>query len=89
VASGSSAAAEEPRWISLERAASLRGVTRETMARHAEKHGLGTCTDRRWRIDENRVRALNEGRPYARLDPFPTSPNSTSTGADLHDVRDE
>ena len=62
---------DQPKWISLEQAAPIRGVTRQTMALHAEKFGLGTYTDRRWRIDETRVRALNAGRPYAKLNPFP------------------
>jgi|JI10StandDraft_1071094.scaffolds.fasta_scaffold303858_2 hypothetical protein len=63
--------APEPRWISLEQAAPIRGVTRQTMALHAERFGLGTFTERRWRIDENRLRALNDGRPYQKLNPFP------------------
>lgn len=64
-------AADTPKWISLDQGAAIRGVSRETMARHAERYGLGTCSGRRWRIDENRVRALNEGRPYVPLNPFP------------------
>jgi len=61
----------EPKWISLDQAAPIRRVTRETMARHAEQYGLGTFTNRRWRIDENRLRALNDGRPYEPLNPHP------------------
>ena len=63
----------EPKWISLDQAAAIRGVTRETMALHASQHGLGTFTSRRWRIDEVRVRALNEGREYELLNPHPDS----------------
>lgn len=75
---------QEPRWTTLERAAALRGVTRETMAIHAERYGLGTREGRRWRIDENRVRALNEGRPYSPL----TSRNPASNSTRLHEVPD-
>lgn len=65
------AAPVPPKWLSLEQAAPIRGVTRQTMAIHAERFGLGTFSNRRWRIDENRLRALNEGRPYQKLNPFP------------------
>ena len=64
-------ASQEPEWITLEQASALRRVSRDTMAAHAERHGLGTFSNRRWRIDKRRVEALNAGHPMPPLNPHP------------------
>ena len=56
---------QQVEWISLEQAAHLRGVTRQTMARQAKQFSLGTCINGRWRIDKTRVLNLNNHGPAA------------------------
>lgn len=59
----------EPEWTNLATAAFYCGRHPDSMARLVRAHGLGRRDGRDWRIDLNRVRAWQEGRPYSPLSP--------------------
>lgn len=68
-------------WGTVAEAQRIRQCTHETMVYHIQKHGLGVKVDRRWRVELNRVRAWDQGRPFPPLDAFRGS-SEVSRGSD-------
>lgn len=57
----------DPDWVNLATAAHRCGRHVDSMARIVRARGLGRRVGRDWRVDMNRVRAWQEGRPFPPL----------------------
>jgi hypothetical protein len=63
----------EPNWVTMGKASEIGKCSIETMTKHVVKNGLGVKpAGGQWRVDELRVRAWREGKPFEPLIPYPT-----------------